>query len=112
MSRTTAAGSSITAAAPSTCCRKWWRRCAGGRRSSIDGGFCRGTDMVKAMALGADAVAIGRLYCYALAADGACRRASAMLELLEKEVAIALALLGVRSWRTSTARSCILARRR
>ena len=30
----------------------------------VDGGICRGTDVVKAMALGADAVAVGRLYCY------------------------------------------------
>ena len=36
----------------------------------IDGSICRGTDIVKAIALGADAVAIGRMYCYALAADG------------------------------------------
>ena len=34
----------------------------------IDGSFCRGTDIVKAIALGADAVAMGRMYCYALAA--------------------------------------------
>ena len=38
---------------------------AGGRAAIvIDGGFCRGTDILKAIALGADAVAIGRLYCY------------------------------------------------
>ena len=59
----------------------------------IDGGFCRGTDVVKALALGADAVAVGRLYCYALAAAGA-EGVARMLELLETEIAIALALLG------------------
>ena len=36
----------------------------------VDGGFCRGTDIVKAIALGADAVAIGRLTGLALAAAG------------------------------------------
>ncbi|MBS0562681.1 MAG: alpha-hydroxy-acid oxidizing protein [Proteobacteria bacterium] len=66
----------------------------GRARVVIDGGFCRGTDVVKAMALGADAVAVGRLYCYALAAAGA-SGVVRMLELLETEIAIALALLGV-----------------
>ncbi len=66
----------------------------GRARVVIDGGFCRGTDVVKAIALGADAVALGRLYCYALAAEGAAgvRR---MLEILEQEVAVAMALTGV-----------------
>ena len=66
----------------------------GGRaRVVIDGGICRGTDVVKAIALGADAVAIGRLYCYALAAEGQAgvRR---MLEILEQEIAVAMALAG------------------
>jgi glycolate oxidase len=67
---------------------------AGRARVMIDGGFCRGTDVVKAIALGADAVAVGRLYCYAMAAAGA-EGVSRMLELLETETAIALALLGV-----------------
>jgi isopentenyl diphosphate isomerase/L-lactate dehydrogenase-like FMN-dependent dehydrogenase len=67
---------------------------AGRARVMIDGGFCRGTDIVKAIALGADAVAVGRLYCYALAAEGAAG-VTRMLELLETETAIALALLGV-----------------
>ena len=69
----------------------------GGKASVVvDGGFCRGTDIVKAIALGADAVAIGRLYCYGLAAAGASGVVQ-LLELLETEVAIALALLGVTS---------------
>ena len=63
----------------------------------IDGGFSRGTDIVKALALGADAVAIGRLYCYALAAGGGAGIVR-MLELLETEVAVALALLGVKQF--------------
>ena len=66
----------------------------GRARVMVDGGFCRGTDIVKAIALGADAVAIGRLYCYALAAEGA-SGVHRMLQLLEQEVAVAMALLGV-----------------
>ncbi len=44
--------------------------------------------------MGADAVAIGRLYCYGLAAEGAAGVAR-VLELLEQETAVAMALLGV-----------------
>jgi isopentenyl diphosphate isomerase/L-lactate dehydrogenase-like FMN-dependent dehydrogenase len=44
----------------------------GGRaRIIVDGGISRGTDVVKALTLGADAVACGRLYVYGLAAAGA-----------------------------------------
>jgi glycolate oxidase len=67
---------------------------AGRARVLVDGGFSRGTDIVKAIALGADAVAVGRLYCYALAAAGA-EGVTRLLELLETETAIAMALLGV-----------------
>ena len=51
----------------------------------VDGGFLRGTDIVKAMALGANAVGIGRLQGLAMAAageDGVVR----MIELLKDEV--------------------------
>ena len=63
----------------------------------VDGGFLRGTDVVKAMILGADAVGLGRLTCYAVAAAG---RAGVvrMLELLEHEVRICLGLLGVNGY--------------
>jgi glycolate oxidase len=60
----------------------------------IDGGFARGTDIVKAIALGADAVGLGRLYCYALAAASA-EGIVRMLEILEDEVHAAMGLLGV-----------------
>jgi len=66
---------------------------AGRARIWIDGGFSRGTDVVKALCLGADLVAIGRLYCYALAADGAAGVAR-MLELLETEIHTTMGLLG------------------
>ena len=62
----------------------------------IDGSICRGTDVVKAIALGADAVCMGRMYCYALAADGDAG-VHKMLELLEHEVGVAMALAGARS---------------
>ena len=62
----------------------------------VDGGFCRGTDIVKGIAAGADLVCIGRLYCYALAAAGA-PGVQQMLALLTEEVTIALGLLGVPS---------------
>ena len=68
---------------------------AGGRAEIIvDGGFCRGTDIVKALALGANAVAIGRTYAYGLAAggrDGVLR----VLELLHDEMERCMGLLGV-----------------
>ena len=61
---------------------------------AVDGGFCRGTDIVKAMILGADAVGLGRMHGYALAAGGE-EGVVRMLELLERECEIALGLLGV-----------------
>jgi isopentenyl diphosphate isomerase/L-lactate dehydrogenase-like FMN-dependent dehydrogenase len=61
----------------------------------VDGGFCRGTDIVKALAVGADAVAMGRMYCYALAADAEAGVLK-MLELLEHEMGVAMALAGAR----------------
>jgi glycolate oxidase len=60
----------------------------------VDGGFMRGTDVIKAIALGAHAVGIGRLECCGLAAAGAPGLVRA-LELLEEEIRIGLALLGV-----------------
>ena len=70
-------------------------KAVGGRaRIIVDGCFQRGTDVVKAIALGADLVGMGRMPCFGLAAAGAagCVR---MLELMEDEIRIALALLGV-----------------
>lgn len=66
---------------------------AGRARVVVDGGFARGTDVVKAIALGADAVAMGRMYCYGLAADGEAG-VYRVLEILEQEIAVAMALLG------------------
>jgi glycolate oxidase len=60
----------------------------------VDGSYARGTDIVKAIALGADVVGMGRLPCCGLAAAGAPGLVRT-LELLEDEVRIALGLLGV-----------------
>jgi isopentenyl diphosphate isomerase/L-lactate dehydrogenase-like FMN-dependent dehydrogenase len=67
----------------------------GGRaKIMIDGAFCRGTDIVKAIILGADLVGLGRMQCFALAAAGQAGIVR-MLELLEDEVQRCLGLLGV-----------------
>lgn len=60
----------------------------------IDGGFLRGTDVVKAMALGANAVGVGRLMGFAIASSGQQGVVSA-LEMLEHEILTTLALLGL-----------------
>lgn len=69
-----------------------------GHRISVlaDGGVRSGLDVVRLMALGAKGVLLGRLYVYALAAGGQAG-VSRMLELLEREMRVALALTGVRS---------------
>lgn len=62
----------------------------------VDSGFRRGTDVLKAMALGANLVLVGRpfLYATALAGEPGLHRA---LSLLAREVDIGMALLGVRT---------------
>lgn len=62
----------------------------------VDGGVLRGSDILKAVALGAKAVAIGKLQAWGLSAagsDGVVR----MLEILEDEMTSAMGLLGVTS---------------
>jgi glycolate oxidase len=67
---------------------------AGRAQVWVDGGFCRGTDILKALALGAQLVGIGRLHGYGLAAAGEAGVVR-VLELLEDELRTALGLLGV-----------------
>jgi glycolate oxidase len=68
-------------------------RAVGGRcRVVVDGGIARGTDVLKALCLGADAVAVGRLCGYGLAADGA-DGVVRVLEILEAEMRIAMTSL-------------------
>jgi 4-hydroxymandelate oxidase len=62
----------------------------------VDGGIRRGTDVLKAMALGANAVLLGRPYVHALAASGALGVAHA-LRLLRDELEIAMALSGCKT---------------
>ncbi|MEQ0563928.1 alpha-hydroxy acid oxidase [Amycolatopsis sp. NEAU-NG30] len=61
----------------------------------LDGGIRRGTDAVKALALGADAVAVGRPVVWGLAAGGR-EGVSEVLELLRADFDQALALCGGR----------------
>ncbi len=63
----------------------------------VDGGFLRGTDVVKAKILGADAVGIGRLEAIAMAAGGR-EGLVRMLRILEHEITTCLGLLGVTGW--------------
>jgi 4-hydroxymandelate oxidase len=61
----------------------------------LDGGIRRGTDVFKALALGADAVLIGRPYIHALATAGALGVAH-LLKLLREELEVCMALSGCR----------------
>ena len=60
----------------------------------VDSGFRRGSEIVMALALGADAVLLGRALLYGLAAGGE-KGASRAIEILAAEVDRTLALLGV-----------------
>ncbi|HUF53195.1 MAG TPA: alpha-hydroxy acid oxidase [Dehalococcoidia bacterium] len=62
----------------------------------VDGGIRRGTDVLKALALGAKAVMIGRPYIWGLAIDGEAGVAR-VLEMLRLEFDLAMALSGVTS---------------
>ena len=59
----------------------------------VDGGIRRGTDIVKALALGADAVLIGRPYCHGLGVAGAAG-VQRVIELLRDELVMAMKLAG------------------
>jgi L-lactate dehydrogenase (cytochrome) len=62
----------------------------------VDSGFRRGTDVIKALALGARAVLVGRPYLYGLAAGGEAGVARS-IELLRAEIERNMALMGLRS---------------
>jgi lactate 2-monooxygenase len=62
----------------------------------MDGGIRGGADVIKALALGADAVLVGRPYVYALAVGGL-DGVSALIQQLAAETDLTLALLGARS---------------
>lgn len=69
---------------------------AGRAEVLVDGGILRGTDVIKAIALGAQAVGVGKLLGWALAAGGQAG-IERMLELLEIEIKTALGLMGLTS---------------
>ena len=62
----------------------------------VDGGIRRGTDVLKALALGADAIAIGRSQLYGLASGGA-GGVQRVVELLRAELDLSMALVGAPS---------------
>ena len=62
----------------------------------VDGGIRRGGDVLKAIALGARAVLIGRPYLWGLAVEGE-RGVRHVLELLQNELSLAMALAGRQS---------------
>ena len=59
----------------------------------VDGGFRRGTDVFKALALGASAVCIGRPYIWGLAAFGQ-KGVETVLEILARELSMTMAQAG------------------
>ena len=62
----------------------------------FDGGILRGTDVVKALALGARAVGVGKLLGWALGAAGEAGL-KRMLELMDVEIRTAMGLMGITS---------------
>jgi len=62
----------------------------------VDSGIRNGLDVVRAVALGADAVLLGRAFVYALAADGEAGVGN-LLDLFEKEMRVAMTLTGAKS---------------
>lgn len=68
----------------------------GDLRILVDSGVRNGLDVVRAVALGADAVMLGRAFVYALAAEGQAGVAN-LLDLFEKEMRVAMTLTGARS---------------
>ena len=62
----------------------------------LDGGIQRGSDVIKAVAMGAKAVAVGKLQGWGLAANGS-SGVYRVLEILEDEIKVGMGLLGVTS---------------
>lgn len=73
-----------------------------------DSGVRSGLDIARMVALGADAVLLGRAYIYALAAGGQ-RGVEKLLDLLERELRVAMTLTGARSIAEITSDSLVKA---
>ncbi|MCP2669941.1 alpha-hydroxy-acid oxidizing protein [Maricaulaceae bacterium EIL42A08] len=72
----------------------------------LDGGIRRGTDIIKALALGANAVAVGRAYLYGLAAGGEAG-VSRAIEILSAETRRGMELMGRRSLKELSAEDVV-----
>lgn len=83
-------------AAPVSCVSQIRNRVGEAIELIVDGGIRRGTHVLKALALGANACSIGRPYLYGLAAGGQAGVERA-LGLLQEELLRGMALLGCRS---------------
>jgi len=70
----------------------------------VDGGFRRGTDIFKALALGANAVGIGRPYIWGLSAFGQ-QGVERVLDILNNELRLAMVGCGTRSVKEITSAS-------
>jgi isopentenyl diphosphate isomerase/L-lactate dehydrogenase-like FMN-dependent dehydrogenase len=70
------------------------RRVGGRAQVLVEGGIRRGSDVVKALCLGADAVCIGRPYLYGLAAAGPAG-AEDVLDIFRGEITRCMTLMGV-----------------
>lgn len=73
----------------------------------IDGGIRRGTDVLKALILGADAVLIGRPVLWGLTVGG-CQGVVNVFEILKRELKLALMLCGCASLPNSSTSSSII----
>ena len=72
----------------------------------VDGGFRRGTDVFKALALGATAVGIGRPYIWGLSAFGQ-QGVERELDILNNELRLAMVGCGTRNVKEISAASIV-----
>ena len=72
----------------------------------VDGGFRRGTDVYKALALGATAVGIGRPYIWGLSAYGQ-QGVERVIDILNNELRLAMVGCGTRTVKEITGSSII-----
>lgn len=73
----------------------------------VDSGFRRGTDIFKALAIGADAICIGRPYLWGLGAFGQAG-VERVLDILARELEIVMAQMGAASLAEITAGSIVV----